>query len=235
MAKFTSAVILAAGNGTRFGGKVKKQYVEILGTPAINRTIAAFEECELIDEIILVGDKEALSEVIEGFDFKKIAMIVDGGETRQESALLGFDSVSEKSKFVAIHDAARCLVTPEIIEATVKEAYKYRAAAAAHKSEDTVKIADKNGIIEETTDRDKIWLVQTPQVFMNDVYRSAAYMAKKDEATVTDDCMLCERLGFEVKLVEAGRENIKLTGPDDLMLCEAILAYREKAKEDAKK
>ena len=235
MAKFTSAVILAAGNGTRFGGKVKKQYVEILGTPAINRTISAFEECDLIDEIILVGDKEALSEVIEGCDFKKITMIVEGGETRQESALLGFDSVSEKSKFVAIHDAARCLVTSEIIEATVKEAYKYRAAAAAHKSEDTVKIADKNGIIEETTDRDKIWLVQTPQVFQNDVYRSAAYMAKKDEAVVTDDCMLCERLGFEVKLVEAGRENIKLTGPDDLMLCEAILAYREAKKEAAKR
>lgn len=235
MAKFTSAVILAAGNGTRFGGKVKKQYVEILGIPAIIRTIGAFEECELIDEIILVGDKEALGEVIEGYDFKKIAMIVEGGATRQESALLGFDSVSDKSKFVAIHDAARCLVTSEIIEATVKEAYKYRAAAAAHKSEDTVKICDKNGIVEETTDRDKIWLVQTPQVFLNDVYRSAAYMAKKDEAVVTDDCMLCERLGFEVKLVEAGRENIKLTGPDDLMLCEAILAYREAKKEEAKK
>lgn len=228
MAKFTSAVILAAGNGTRFGGKVKKQYVEILGIPAIVRTIKAFEECDIIDEIILVGDKEALAEAIEGYEFEKIAMIVEGGETRQESALLGFDSVSDKSKFVAIHDAARCLVTSEIIEATVKDAYKYRAAAAAHKSEDTVKVCDKNGLVEETADREKIWLVQTPQVFQNDVYRSAAYMAKKDEAAVTDDCMLCERLGFEVKLVECGRENIKLTSPDDLFLCEAIVAHREK-------
>lgn len=235
MAKFTSAVILAAGNGTRFGGKVKKQYVDVLGIPAVVRTVMAFEECSLIDEIILVGDTAALTELFSAYSFKKIAMIVSGGETRQDSALLGFDSVSDKSKYVAIHDAARCLITPEMIEETVKAAYKYRAAAAAHRSEDTVKIADKNGIIESTTDRDKIWLVQTPQVFLNDVYRVSAYMAKKDDAQVTDDCMLCERLGFEIKLVECGRENIKLTNPDDLMLCEAIISYREKAKQEETK
>ncbi|MBQ4066455.1 MAG: 2-C-methyl-D-erythritol 4-phosphate cytidylyltransferase [Clostridia bacterium] len=235
MSKFTSAVILAAGNGTRFGGKIKKQYVDILGIPAVVRTVQAFEQCELIDEIILVGDKEALGELFSQYKSEKLAMIVAGGETRQDSALLGFDSVSEKSKYVAIHDAARCLVTPEMIEATVKEAYKNRAAAAAHRSEDTVKIADKNGFIESTTDRDKIWLVQTPQVFLNDVYRAAAYMAKKDGAVVTDDCMLCERLGFDIKLVECGRENIKLTGPDDLMLCEAIVSFREKKSEEDKK
>jgi len=232
MSKFTSAVILAAGNGTRFGGKVKKQFAEILGLPCIVRTVMAFEECEIIDEIILVGNKEILSELSEEYGFKKVAMIVEGGETRQESALLGFDSVSDKSLYVAIHDGARCLVTPEIIETTVKEAYKHRAAAAAHRSEDTVKISDKNGFIESTQDRDRTWLVQTPQVFHNDVYRAAAYMAKKDDAVVTDDCMLCERLGFDIKLCECGRENIKLTSPDDLALCEAIIAYREKQIEE---
>ena len=87
-------------------------------------------------------------------------------------------------------------------------------------------------MVERTTDRDKIWLVQTPQVFQNDVYRVSAYMAKRDEATVTDDCMLCERLGFEIKLVECTRENIKLTNPNDLFLAEAIISYREKQKED---
>ncbi|MBQ3528479.1 MAG: 2-C-methyl-D-erythritol 4-phosphate cytidylyltransferase [Clostridia bacterium] len=233
MGKYTSAVILAAGNGTRFGGKVKKQYVEVLGVPCVVRTVEAFENCSLIDEIILVGDTEALSEMLEPYSFKKISRFVSGGETRQDSALRGFDSVSEKSKYVAIHDAARCLVTSEMIEKTVRAAHKHRAAAAAHKSEDTVKIADKNGIIEKTTDREKIWLVQTPQVFQNDVYRVSAYMAKRDEATVTDDCMLCERLGFEVKLCECGRENIKLTNPDDLMLAEAIISYRQ--NKEAKK
>ncbi|MBQ2729828.1 MAG: 2-C-methyl-D-erythritol 4-phosphate cytidylyltransferase [Clostridia bacterium] len=238
MAKFTSAVILAAGNGTRFGGSVKKQFVDVLGVPCVVRTVDAFEKCSLIDEIILVGDTEALTELFDQYEFKKISMIVSGGETRQDSALLGFDSVSDKSKFVAIHDAARCLVTPEMIEATVKEAYKHRAAASAHKSEDTVKIADKKGFVVKTTDRDKIWLVQTPQVFQNDVYRVSAYMAKRDEETVTDDCMLCENLGFDIKLVECGRENLKLTTPEDLLLAEAIVAYREKLaakKEEPKK
>ena len=230
MAKFTSAVILAAGNGSRFGGKVKKQFADILGEPCIVRTVRAFEECDLIDEIILVGDNEILSDIFSAYSFEKIKMIVGGGETRQEPALLGFDSVCDKSKYVAIHDGARCLVTPEIISETVKAAYKHRAAAAAHRSEDTVKVADKNGMIESTQDRDKIWLVQTPQVFLNDVYRVSAYMAKQDEVAVTDDCMMCERLGFEIKLVECGRENIKLTAPDDLYLCEAILAYREQKK-----
>lgn len=231
MGKFTSAVILAAGNGTRFGGKVKKQFVEVLGVPCVVRTVQAFEDCPLIDEIILVGDPQALSEIFSAYSFQKIARIISGGETRQDSALRGFDCVSDKSRYVAIHDAARCLITPEMIERTVKAAHRHRAAAAAHKSEDTVKIADKNGIIEKTTDRDKIWLVQTPQVFQNDVYRVSAYMAKRDEAAVTDDCMLCERLGFEVQLCECGRENIKLTNPDDLMLAEAIISYRERKEQ----
>ena len=228
MSKFTSAVILAAGNGTRFGSDIKKQYVEVLGVPCVVRTIMAFEASKHIDEIILVGEKEALSPLIAPYNFKKISRIVAGGSTRQDSALRGFDSVSEKSKYVAIHDSARCLVTTEMIDKTVKAAYKHRATAAAHKSEDTVKISKKDDMIDRTTDRDKIWLVQTPQVFLNDVYRVSAYMAKRDEAVVTDDCMLCERLGFEVKLCECGRENIKLTGPDDLMLAEAIISYREK-------
>lgn len=232
MSKFTSAIILAAGNGTRFGGKIKKQFVDVLGIPALVRTVTAFESCKLIDEIILVGEPDAIKDILSSYEFKKISKIVPGGDTRQQSALIGFDCISENSKYVAIHDGARCLITPQMIEDTVRAAYKYRAAAAAHKSEDTVKIASSKDMVERTTDRDKIWLVQTPQVFQNDVYRVSAYMAKRDEATVTDDCMLCERLGFEIKLVECTRENIKLTNPNDLFLAEAIISYREKQKED---
>ncbi|MBE6713725.1 MAG: 2-C-methyl-D-erythritol 4-phosphate cytidylyltransferase [Ruminococcaceae bacterium] len=234
MAKFTSAVILAAGNGTRFGGNVKKQFIDVLGVPCIARTVMAFEKCPLIDEIVLVGDESAISPALSGYSFKKITKIVAGGETRQDSALLGFDSISDKAKYVAIHDGARCLITPEMIEDTVHAAYKYRAAASAHKSSDTVKICDENGLVKETTDRDRIWLVQTPQIFNTDVYRVSAYMAKRDRVVVTDDCMLCERLGFDVKMVECGRENIKLTTPDDLMLCEAIIKYRTEQKEQNK-
>ena len=231
MAKFTSAVILAAGSGTRFSKKIKKQFADILGEPCIVHTVRAFEACELIDEIILVGDTEALSQIFDKYSFKKIAMIVGGGETRQESALLGFDSVSDRAAYVAVHDGARCLVTPEIIEKTVKAAYKNRAATAGHRSEDTVKLCDSDDMITDTQDRSKTWLVQTPQVFMCDIYRVSAYMAKQDSVAVTDDCMMCERLGFDIKLVECGRENLKLTSPEDLGLCEAILTYRKAQKE----
>lgn len=230
MGKFTSAVILAAGNGTRYGGEVKKQFSEIDGVPCLVYSVKAFDNCRLIDEIILVGNEDEINGALSSYNFQKPHKIVAGGKVRQDSALLGFDAISEKATHVAIHDAARCLVTEKIIEDTVSAAFKTRAAAAAHKSEDTVKIADKNGIIEKTEDRDKVWSVQTPQVFSADVYRVASYMAKKDGATVTDDCMLCERLGFEVKLVECGRNNIKLTNPDDRLLAEAIIMQRKAAE-----
>ena len=231
MSKYTSAVILSAGIGSRFGGDTKKQYIPVSGTPCIVHTVRALENCSLINEIILVGDETEIKPIIEKYSFSKISRIVPGGETRQESALLGFDFVNPKSEYVAIHDAARCLVTSDMISETVKTAYKYRAAAAAHKSEDTVKSCGKDGVVESTLDRDKIWLVQTPQVFSADVYRVAAYMAKKDGAMVTDDCAMCERLGFKVKMVECGRSNIKLTSREDLTLAEAILTAR---KEDRK-
>ncbi len=231
MHKFTSAVILAAGNGTRFGSDMKKQYVTIDGVPAVVRCMQSFEACPLIDEIVLVGEMEQLRGLLSNYSFPKLSAVVGGGETRQESALHGFDAISDKAKYVAIHDAARCLVTPAIIEDTVRAAYQYRAAVAAEKTVDTVKRGDQDGFISETLDREGIWLVKTPQVFHCDVYRVAAYMAKKEKAAATDDSMLCERLGFRVKLVECGPDNIKLTHPQDLMRANAILNMRKRKGE----
>ena len=236
---FTSAIIAAAGCGSRMktsDGKTK-QLMELCGMPVIVHTLKAFEECEKINEIIIVtrSDEADIYEKYKSeYGLTKISAVVIGGDTRQESVLRGFEAISDKSDFVTIHDGARCLVTPEIIEKTVRAAYKQRAAAAGHKSEDTVKLCDPDGMIEGTQDREKVWLVQTPQIFMCDVYRVSAYMAKQDEVAVTDDCMMCERLGFDIKIVECGRENIKLTSPGDLGLCEAILTYRKAMKEASK-
>ncbi len=224
--KFTSAVILAAGNGTRFGGEVKKQFIDILGYTPVQRCAIAFENCELINEIVFVGDTTEIISQLSGLGLKKLKAVVSGGATRQESSLNGFNAISEDSDCVAIHDAARCLITPEIIEDTVKAAYSYRAAVAAEKVVDTVKRADKDGFSAETLDRDYIWLAKTPQVFLSDVYRVAAYTAKKDNVSVTDDCMLAERLGFKIKLVDCGHDNIKLTTPDDLERAVQILKKR---------
>lgn len=230
MRKYTSAIILAAGVGSRFGGDTKKQYTELCKEPCIVHTIRAFENTECIDEIVLVGESSEIEPLIKNKGFRKIKCIVKGGAERQDSALCGFDAVSDKTDYVVIHDGARCLVTPEIIETVTKEAHKFKAAAAAHKSSDTVKISAPDGFIDHTEDRDKVWLVQTPQAFKEDVYRVAAYMAKRDGAAVTDDCMLLERLGFDVKLCECGRDNIKLTTAEDKIIAEAILESRKATK-----
>ncbi len=233
MGKFTSAVILAAGIGKRYASDVRKQFDKLCGVPCIIYTLRAFEAAQTIDEIVLVGDRKAFADVIEasGEEFKKLRRTVEGGETRQRSATLGFDAVSRKCKYVALHDGARCLVTPEIIDKTVSAAYKYRAAAAAHACSDTVKTVSKGDFVNRTLDRSEIWTVQTPQVFDADVYRVSAYMAIRDGAEVTDDCMLAERLGFDVKLIECGRENMKLTEPGDKRLFEAILGARAESAE----
>lgn len=228
---FTSAMILAAGAGTRFSDVAgQKQNIELCGSPVIVRTLTAFENCPLIDEIILVCREEdvAVYETFpEKYGYAKIKKVVAGGKERIDSAMAGVDCVSDSSKFIAIHDGARCLITSEQIGKTLRAAYTDGAAAAGHPSTDTVKYSEDGQFIGETVDRSKVWLIGTPQVFMANMYRAAIYMAKKDGAAVTDDCMMAERLGFKVRLVDIGGENIKITNPEDIYIAEGILKKRE--------
>ena len=226
-----SAVILAAGSGTRFDDKRAKQFIEIDGVSVLVRSAKAFEESELIDEIILVtrqADTEGCRNILQNNGITKLTRVVAGGDSRQESAKIGFDAVNPKCDFVAIHDAARCLVTPEMIEAVMETAYVTGAAAAASRVVDTIKKTNGADKITETIDRENTWLVQTPQIFMADLYRAAAYMAEKDHVLATDDCALAERLGFQVQLIDCGKTNIKITYPEDIVIAEAILAHRKK-------
>lgn len=225
----TSAIILCAGSSTRFGGE-NKQLVEVKGKPVILRTIEAFEASDLIFEIILVTRKEDIDrykQLVCENGFKKVSCIVVGGETRQSSALRGFKHVSDKAKLVAIHDGARCLVTKKIISDVIKAADMHKAATAATKATDTIKVSDDNGFVSRTLDRKYIWNIQTPQVFEKKLYMACAYNAKENEIEATDDCMLIEAAGFKVKLVETGKFNIKITLKEDIALAESILALRE--------
>lgn len=228
---YTSAVILAAGIGSRFGNENgTKQNVSVGGVPAVVRTVLAFENCDKIDEIVLTVRKEEtelMKSYVKRYSLKKVSAVVEGGETRAASSALGVAAVNGKCRFVAVHDGARCLVTPKIIEDTVTAAYRYGAAAAAERVVDTVKIADSKGFIKSTVDRDTVWLVKTPQVFKHSMYVTSSAMAEKDGVTVTDDCMMAERLGFSIKLVDCGKENIKLTSRDDLSLAEYIISKRK--------
>ena len=136
--------------------------------------------------------------------------------------------VDKKSKFVAIADGARCLITPDQINSVCRAAYKYKAATAAHRSTDTVKIADKKGFIDSTADRNTVWLAQTPQVFRTKLYRAAAYSALKDGVKGTDDNSLVEFIGHPIRLVECGSQNIKITTQEDMAIAEGVLKSRRK-------
>ncbi len=225
-----SAIILCAGSSTRFSdGRESKQFATVRGVPVILRTILTFERTDAISEIILVARKEDIEDLkslvcVNGI--KKVSCIVVGGSSRQESALKGFKHVSEKSTFVAIHDGARCMVTSEIIDKVISEAERHMAATAASRVTDTVKISDNDGFIKKTVNRENVWNVQTPQIFEKKLYTTAVYNAKQKGIEATDDCMLVENIGFKVKLVETGKENIKITVKDDICLAENILVAR---------
>lgn len=237
---FTSAVILCAGSGARFSpdGSVTKQNVLVCGVPVAVRSVLAFEASPFADEIIIVcraDEIEVFESYREEYGFKKVTGIVEGGATRQESSLRGFEATDGRSKYVMIHDGARCLVTPQVIENTARAAYRSRAAVAAERCRDSVKISNDARTTSESADRDKIWLAKTPQAFLGNLYRAAAYMAKKDGAAVTDDAAMAQRLGFEVELVDCGSQNLKITYPEDVILAEAIIKSREEAMTEGKK
>ena len=227
---FTSAIIAAAGLSERFGGSVTKQMTELCGVPVLIHTLRAYEACDCIHEIIIVARQDEVpywEKLKRELEINKITRVVAGGHTRQESVLKGFEVVDDKSKFVAIADGARCLVTPEIIEDVCRAAYKYKAATAAHRSTDTVKIDSGKGFIEKTADRDSVWLAQTPQVFKTKLYRAAAYTALKKGFKATDDNSLVEFIGHPIRLVECGAQNIKITTQEDMVIAQGVLQKRE--------
>lgn len=231
---FTSAVIAAAGLSERFGGEVTKQMTTLCGAPVLIHTLRAFEASDCIHEIIIVAKTSELAvwqDMCGTYGITKVTQIVEGGSTRQESVLRGFEAIDKKAKFVAIADGARCLITPENITKVCRAAYKYKAATAAHRSTDTVKIADKKGFIDSTTDRDTVWLAQTPQVFRVKLYRAAAYTALKKGFAATDDNSLIENVGHPIRLVECGAQNIKITTREDLAVAEGVLCDRARRDE----
>ncbi|MBQ7153610.1 MAG: 2-C-methyl-D-erythritol 4-phosphate cytidylyltransferase [Clostridia bacterium] len=230
--KKTAAVILAAGSSERLGGDTRKQFVKICGIPVVAHTLMAFESSSSIDEIVIVAHKDEIGlykDLREQYKITKLRKAVIGESTRQESSLKGFEAVSEEAEFIAVADAARCLVTPEIIDAVCKASYRYGAATAAWQSPDSVKTGRKMRgvpVIEADLDRNTVWMTQTPQVFRKDIYACAAYAAKEYGFSATDDCSMVQHIGRTVYLVDCGPENIKITTQDDLRRAELILQNR---------
>ncbi len=233
-AKHCTAIIVAAGSGSRMGSEITKQQMEINGMPVVARTILAFEKCKRIKDIVIVAKEDELGlygEYAKRYGFVKIRRVVSGAQTRQKSVLGGFRAIDDKCDYVAIHDGARCLITPENIEKVLQAAERYEAASAGCHAKDTVKICNSNGFVISTPERSRMWYAQTPQIFKADLYRAAAFYALKEGFEATDDNSLVEWLGARVKMIDCGYENIKITTPEDIHIVSSLLKQRGSAND----
>ncbi len=216
------AVIVAAGNASRMGG-IDKIMADLGGIPVIARTVAAFQECDAIREIVIVTREDRIPVVTEAcLGYDKVRAVVAGGKDRPASVEQGLNALSSKVTLAAIQDGARPFATWQMIDRVVRAAHTYGAAAPAIPVKDTIKVVS-GGVVSSTPERKSLQAVQTPQVFDYDLLRAALKKAREDGAEITDDCSAVERLGMSVKIVEGDERNIKITTPMDLKIAGLIL------------
>lgn len=230
MSIFVSAIIVAAGGSVRMGIEDSKQFIPLLGKPAIEYTLRAFDKCNLIQEVVVVcraQDKNRIEQLVSVNDFQKVKKITLGGDSRAESVRNGIKVADEEAKYFAIHDGARPLITVDEIQRVVEAAFEVGAATLGTSVTDTIKIVDGFNKIESTPLRSQLRAVQTPQVFDKEIYLFALEKAGNRFLNFTDDCSLIENMGGEVEVVKGSEENIKLTTPIDIVLAESILKARQ--------
>jgi 2-C-methyl-D-erythritol 4-phosphate cytidylyltransferase len=220
------AIIAAAGQGLRMAGKRPKQFLELAGTPIIFHTLQAFEQCDSIQEIIVVisaAESAGFLSLAGKRELRKLRKVVPGGATRAESVLRGLLAVREATiEIVAVHDAVRPFVTPDEITRTVSAAQVAGAAILVSAPVDTVKEI-RAGSVVRTLRRDDLRNALTPQCFQYRLLRRAYEQVDVFDPELTDESSLVERLGEKVAIVEGSARNIKITRPEDLILAEALL------------
>ena len=216
---FVSAIIAAGGRGLRYGGASPKQLLLLGGRPILARSVDAFVSCDLIGEVIVALPADLAASPPEYLrDRGKPLTVVTGGDQRRDSVANAFALVSDRADVVVIHDAARPLVTDDLIRRTAKAAFETGAAIAALRAHDTVKQTDGVGTITATLPRETIYLAQTPQAFRVAVLRDALRMG----GHATDEAMLAEQAGHVVRVVDGDPRNLKITTPDDLTMAEHL-------------
>ena len=222
------ALIPAAGKGSRMAHSVKKPYLKLAQKPILAHTIHRFEQNSAVDAIFVIVDQADFSEcraaVLRPYPFTKVQELVEGGETRQRSVYNGVRALSADVDFVIVHDGVRPFVTDEVIFACLTAADECGAAVAAVPVKDTIKVANEDSFIVETPVRDRLWAVQTPQVFQKSLLEEAHQVAQARQLTATDDASLVEQLGFPVKLVKGSYANLKITTPIDLQVAEVLIS-----------
>lgn len=220
-----TAIIVAAGSSSRMAG-IDKCLINLLGKPLISYTISAFENNDLIDEIVIVTKSssiETINEIIFDYSFKKVSYVVCGGYTRQQSVNNGINAACKDTKYLCIHDGARPLITESVISAAINSCVNYKAVTVAVPSKDTVKIVRDNYVI-STPERSTLYNIQTPQVFCKEILLECI---KNSNQEYTDDCQLLEAMGKAVYIEKGEYSNIKITTPEDLIIAEALLSRGE--------
>lgn len=221
-----TAIIVAAGKGTRMGANVDKLWLEVAGRPVVAHTWQKFNDAAEIDEIILVvrdGMQPHFTTLARQFNLHKKFQLIPGGAERQDSVWNGLAAVNPATKIVLIQDAARPCTAAELITATIRAARETGAAVAAQPVTDTLKETADGQLISRTVDRSKIWSVQTPQTFQLSVIRRAIILAREKNLMLTDDTAACELIGQPVRLVKSMAPNPKVTVPADLPFVASLL------------
>ncbi len=216
-----TAIILAAGNGTRMKCEKSKLLLEIDGKTVIERSVNAFLSVSDIDEIIVTVREEDIEVFSNMLPDERVTFAI-GGDTRQKSVKHAVDTI-DTADYILIHDGARPLVQVEDIENVLREAKDCDAAALGVRVKDTIKTVDQDSFITDTPDRASLFAVQTPQIFNFEMFKEAMEQAEADGRDFTDDCQLIEHLGKKVKMVEGSYSNIKITTPEDIPLAENYL------------
>lgn len=223
-----TAIIVAAGQGSRMQGAQRKQYLSLAGLPILTRTLMVFDRCEPVRVIILVVPQDDIdfcrANILEPAELTKEVRLTPGGEHRQESVFNGLKNVDANCSIVVIHDGVRPFVRNEQLIACINGARESGACIMGIPAHETIKQIDSSGRIIQTLSREDIWLAQTPQAFRQELIRRAHELARKDGLFATDDAALVERLGATVKILQGSRTNIKITINEDLEMAQWLHA-----------
>ncbi|HWN97210.1 MAG TPA: 2-C-methyl-D-erythritol 4-phosphate cytidylyltransferase [Methylomirabilota bacterium] len=222
-----TAIIVAAGSSQRMG--FDKLFALLGDKPVVAHTLDAFDRAECVDEIILVGRDDRLAELrdlVRCVELKKVRHVVPGGVHRQDSVQVGLGLLAPESRYVAVHDAARPLITAEQIERVFEASKVHGAAALAEPITDTLKRGDQDHFVCGSVDRARLYAMQTPQIFSRDILVEAYDAVAARKLSITDEVSAVEQLGRKVRLVPSDEFNLKITYPRDLLLAESLLNRR---------
>jgi 2-C-methyl-D-erythritol 4-phosphate cytidylyltransferase len=224
-----TAIVPAAGEGTRFGGAIRKQFIALSGLPILSHTLRALAAAQTLEAVIVVvppGEESIGREALRLAGIDTETEVVPGGRERQDSVYNGLKRARPDTDLVLVHDGVRPFVSREVILAAIEAAKEWGAAVTAVPVTDTIKRVDDDGLVVETPAREHLWAVQTPQVFRYGLLMRAHLAVREQGIVATDDAALVERIGVRVKIVRGSSENLKITSEEDLPLADLILRRR---------